>query len=311
MPQTNLIRANSVNRALNEIGDRWSLLILGYAFQGLHRFSDWRSSIGIASNILSNRLKKLVGNGCMTKVIYDEKPSRSEYRLSAKGFELYPLALMVWRFERRWGEGKSKNTASLIHSECGRSIFPTMECKNCRMEIHAHDISFRDGPGAGYDQKTPPRHQRRSNVTAEQSKSGRTLFGESVDLLGNRWTQMVLATIFQRNGRYDEIQQELKIATNILSDRLKRLVNDGILQRRLYREAPDRYEYVLTPKGRDLYPMILAMNQWGDKWLSGADGVPIIFTHKPCGKDLEPIVACNHCDEELDPHTVKFTPPKS
>lgn len=310
MPKANLVKANSVNRALNEIGDRWSLLILGYAFQGVHRFSDWRAAIGIASNILSDRLKKLVDNGCLTKVVYDEKPSRSEYRLSPKGIDLYPLALMVWRFERRWGAAKTTGGGTLVHTSCGRSIFPTMECKHCRAEAQVHDIGYHDGPGAGFDPKAPPRMQRRSNVSAEQSNSTHTLFGEAIDLLGNRWTQMVLATVFQKKGRYDEIQQELKIATNILADRLKRLVNDGILQQRLYREAPDRYEYVLTPKGRDLYPMIMAMNHWGDKWLSGNDGAPLIFTHKPCGKEFVPVIACNHCDEDLDPHSVKFTPAK-
>ncbi len=289
MPKSHLIKARSVNRALNVIGDRWTLLILGNAFQGVRRFSDWRNNIGIASNILSNRLKRLVESGCMTKVSYDEKPNRAEYRLTEKGFDLYPLALMVWRFERHWGTvNNSSGGATLVHTTCGKNIFPVMECKHCRQEIHAHDISFKDGPGAGFDPKSPPRQQRRSNVSPEQSRSYDTLFGESIDLLGNRWTQLVLAEVFQKSGRYDDILQELKIATNILADRLKRLVNDGIFQKRLYRVAPDRYEYVLTPKGRDVYPMIMAMNQWGDKWLSGPEGVPMILTHKPCGKTFVP-----------------------
>jgi len=307
MPTRSQIPAHSVNRALNEIGDRWTLLILGYAFQGIHRFSEWRRHIGIASNILSDRLKKLVANGCMRKIIYEGKPRRSEYRLTDKGFDLYPLALMVWRFERSWGTNGAHKVASLIHLDCGNNMFPVMECQYCQGELHAHDIHFCDGPGAGYDKRTPPRHQRRSNVSPTQNKSNHTLFGTSVDLLGNRWTQMVLATIFQKKGRYDEIQQELKIATNILADRLKRLVDQGILQRRLYREAPDRYEYVFTPKGRDLYPIIMALNQWGDKWLAGPVGPPMVFTHKPCEQNFIPVVTCNHCDTALDPHRVRFT----
>lgn len=300
------IRASSVTRALAIIGDRWTLMILGQAFVGVHRFSEWRTRIGIASNILSDRLKRLIASGCMHKGSGAQDPSRAEYRLTDKGRDLYPVALMEWWFERRWSGSRLAST--LTHTACGARMHPKMVCAHCRREVKAWEVSWREGRGAGHDPQLPPRLTRRASDAARGGAS-RGLLGESVELLGDHWTRVVVASAFLGMRRYDEMQREWRIATNILTDRLRRLVDSGVMQRRLYRTGPDRYEYVLTPKGLDLYPVVLTMLAWGDRWLGGKGGPPVLLRHRPCGRRLVPLVVCDRCGEELRPDTVNFRSP--
>ena len=113
-----MIRANSVSRALAVIGDRWSLLMLAAAFQGARRFDDWRRGIGIATNVLAERLNRLVDNGCLVRVPVGEGQRRQEYRLTPMGAAFYPTALMFWRFDRRWSRKRRLQPASLVHTRC-------------------------------------------------------------------------------------------------------------------------------------------------------------------------------------------------
>ncbi|MCF8470461.1 MAG: helix-turn-helix transcriptional regulator, partial [Parvibaculum sp.] len=305
MPTSQLVRSNSVARALNLIGDRWALLILDEAFRGTRRFTDWRDRIGIASNVLADRLKRLTAAGCFELVAREGSDKRSEYRLTEMGLDLYSSALMVWRFDKRWSPAGS-HMSTLTHIVCGHTLNPQIVCRACRREVKAIDVRYEEGPGAGMAKRTPPRHNRRSSVRGGGDNGARTLFGEAVDLIGDRWTQLVVASLFIGIRRYDDIKNEWKIATNILADRLKKLVEAGVVQRRLYQHGPERYEYVLTPKGYDLYPFVLTLLRWGDRWLADESGPPMILYHKPCGQRLDPVLVCDHCGGELDAHTVKF-----
>jgi len=305
MARAGFIPASSVGRALVAVGDRWSLLILGAAFQGCVRFGDWKLRIGIASNVLSSRLQRLVRLGCLKK-IPDKDARGSQYRLTPMGAELYPTALMFWRFDRLWSEKRLLHPETLTHLKCGRPMLPRMLCPSCGKPVYARDVRYEDGPGAGLETMPPPRVSRRSSVTLEDNAGAQTLFGASIDFLGDRWTQLVLAAFFLGVRRFDEIQARCGIATNILSHRLKLLVEGELLQRRRYQTGPDRYEYVLTPKGMDVYPIALTLLHWGDRWLATSAGPPLILWHVACGARLEPIVVCDQCGQQPDPHDVTF-----
>ena len=299
------VQANSVARALVLIGDRWSLLIIGSAFQGVKRFDEWRKGIGIASNILSSRLQRLVKVGCFVKVPSDAG-GHSVYRLTEMGAGLFATALMFWRFDRQWSQKRAFQPVALIHAACGESMVPQVICAHCRAPVFARDVSFVPGPGAAMEELPPPKSSRRSNVTFEDGPGIAMLFGDSVDYFGDRWTQMVLASFFLGDRRYEDIRARWHIATNILADRLRILVDNGMLQRRIYQTNPERSEYVLTPKGMDVYPAILALTQWGDRWLADKSGRPLILMHTKCGRELHPLVVCDHCGGAIDAHEVSF-----
>lgn len=304
-PAKRLIPANSVARALVQIGDRWSLLIIGSAFFGVHRFDEWRKGIGIASNILANRLTRLVNIGCLEKVAAGEG-SRMGYRLTKMGLDLFPTALMFWRFDRLWSQRNPSQPNTLIHTACGHAMTPMVVCGSCRTVVTAPDVRFSEGPGACMESMPPPKSSRRSNITLDDGAAINVLFGESVDYFGDRWTQLVLASFFLGERRYEEIRARWHIATNILADRLRLLVDNGMLQKRIYQGNPERSEYVLTPKGMDVHPIVLTLTQWGDRWLAQKSGRPLVLTHVGCKAELDPMVVCDHCGGELDPHEVTF-----
>jgi DNA-binding HxlR family transcriptional regulator len=126
----------------------------------------------------------------------------------------------------------------------------------------------------------------------------------AMEVLGERWTFLILREAFYGVRRFSDMQRNLGIARNMLSTRLQTLVGAGILQRRLYQAEPERYEYRLTEAGRDLYPAIVTLMRWGDKHLQGELGPPVILRHNTCGHAADPRLVCAHCGEELQPRDV-------
>jgi DNA-binding HxlR family transcriptional regulator len=144
---------------------------------------------------------------------------------------------------------------------------------------------------------------RHSGLQQENCSIART-----VAVLGERWTLVILREAFSRRRRFEDIQRDLGIARNILADRLQRLVAEGILERRAYQQRPERFEYRLTDKGRDLYPVLLALMQWGDRYTAGEAGPPVELIHEPCGQHTHPRLVCDHCGEPIDPRDVRPQP---
>jgi DNA-binding HxlR family transcriptional regulator len=136
-------------------------------------------------------------------------------------------------------------------------------------------------------------------------RPGTCSVGNAMEILGERWTMLILREAFYGVRRFTELQRNLGIARNILSARLQLLVRAGVLERRLYQADPERYEYRLTAAGHDLYPVVVAIMRWGDKHLAGGDGPPLVLRHT-CGHDASPVLTCSHCNEEL--HARDVTP---
>jgi DNA-binding HxlR family transcriptional regulator len=130
----------------------------------------------------------------------------------------------------------------------------------------------------------------------------------SVDLLGDWWTPLVLREAFYGVRRFDDFQRRLGIGRNILTQRLNRLVAEGMLERQPYQDRPLRHEYVLTEKGRDFFPVVAAIVRWGDRWLAGDEGPPLLLHHTACDHDTHAEVVCSHCGEPLELHAIRARP---
>tara|TARA_R110001592_G_scaffold1874_12_gene11399 strand:- start:4946 stop:5446 length:501 start_codon:yes stop_codon:yes gene_type:complete len=124
-------------------------------------------------------------------------------------------------------------------------------------------------------------------------------------VLGDRWTLVILSDCFLGVRRFDDLQARLQISRTTLTQRLKKLEAHGVLERRAYQSKPARYEYRLTDKGRDLYPVISTLLNWGDKYYSDAAGPPILRQHTSCGHDIQPILTCPDCAEPIDTRSVR------
>jgi DNA-binding HxlR family transcriptional regulator len=126
----------------------------------------------------------------------------------------------------------------------------------------------------------------------------------TLELVGDRWTLLIIRDAFLGMRRFDAFLDRLGIARNVLSDRLSRLCEDGILERRPYQDHPVRYEYHLTPKGVDLWPLLMAALLWGDKH-TAADGAPVLVRHRGCGGRLVEPLHCGRCGTRLTPGDVE------
>lgn len=130
----------------------------------------------------------------------------------------------------------------------------------------------------------------------------------AADLLADRWTVLVLREAFFGVRRFGQMHRNLQIARTVLAARLKLLAAEGLLERRPYREDPVWYEYRLTKKGLDFYPVALALMSWGDRYLSPEDGPPTLLHHRSCGQDSQPIWICSCCRQPLHARDVEPRP---
>jgi len=130
----------------------------------------------------------------------------------------------------------------------------------------------------------------------------------ALSIVGDRWTTLIIRDAFVGIRRFDDFQKNLGITRHRLADRLERLVEERVFERRAYQSKPVRYEYRLTAKGRDLYPVILMLKDWGDKWLIGPDGPPTVHRHTGCGHVIRPRLVCPECGEPVTPFNMKAEP---
>ena len=142
----------------------------------------------------------------------------------------------------------------------------------------------------------------------------RTNFGDmacsiarTLDVIGEPWSPLVLRDIWVGMTRFEQIQQDLGISRKVLTERLRHLVDHGILERRPYDDRP-RYDYHLTQQGLELVDVLMVMVGWGDKWLAGTAGPPVLYRHHACGKTSAVDLRCSGCGEPMHAADVDVLP---
>ncbi len=127
----------------------------------------------------------------------------------------------------------------------------------------------------------------------------------ALEVIGERWTLLVIRELFLGTRRFDDFQRNLGIARNVLQARLERLAEEGVVSRTPYQERPARYEYRLTDKGIDLWPVLQTMRLWGDKHTPGEP--PVLVRHRECGGVVDERLSCDRCGAPLGPRDVFAT----
>ena len=127
----------------------------------------------------------------------------------------------------------------------------------------------------------------------------------TVDILGDWWTPMVIRSAFMGARRFEHFTDELGIPRNVLTERLIRLVDEGIMEKRQYQDRPERYEYRLTEKGIGLYPVIVTMLEWGNQWLDWEIDPPVFLVDRETGEHLEPVLVDRRTGKALEPRKTK------
>jgi DNA-binding HxlR family transcriptional regulator len=120
----------------------------------------------------------------------------------------------------------------------------------------------------------------------------------TLDVIGEPWSPLILRDVYVGFTRFDQMQADLGISRKVLTERLNHLVERGVLERRPYDERP-RYEYVLTEQGTELVDLLMVMVAWGDKWLAGPAGPPVLYRHHACGQISQVDLRCARCGEPM------------
>jgi DNA-binding HxlR family transcriptional regulator len=299
MKDNNFIINNAMAQGLDVVGDRWALLILSEAFLGRSRFEEFRKNTGASRTTLTRRLESLLAADVFYKRSYTASGKRFEYKLTEKGMGLFGAALLCWQWEVEWTDAGTTNLPpKLFHFACGKPLTPKTVCRTCTAALEISDVQW---PEISHDlnqqlqeiQSFNKRRVRTSDITAQQGLS----LAYVSDLIGDRWTLLLLIAAFFGVNRYDMFLKQLNIASNILIDRLNLLVEVGVFERVNYQENPPRSEYNLTTKGKTLYPLVMTLRQWVINWLP-ATSPSEKLVHLCCDKPLMVEVVCGGCGEK-------------
>jgi DNA-binding HxlR family transcriptional regulator len=131
---------------------------------------------------------------------------------------------------------------------------------------------------------------------------------QCLEIVGEWWSMLIVRDAFLGVTRFDDFQGRLGISRNVLNQRLARLVAEGIFDKVPYQEHPPRHDYRLTAKGRDLWLVLTAMRQWGDRWAPGAGGPAVELLHRSCGERTTLAATCTACGEAAHPRDLASVP---
>ncbi|MBF7728869.1 winged helix-turn-helix transcriptional regulator [Pseudomonas sp. N040] len=273
------VASSIVPAVLDVLGQRWSLALVQALLLQEKTFGQLLLALAIPRSTLAARLKHLLAMRCLEATAHG-------YRLSAAGQALLPVVSLAQAWNRG-AAGQPPAPAPLIHC-CGNSLVPALVCKVCAEPILARDIHL-DCPGAVPDLSHLPKPLRRARA---ESSPGQWL--GAAEILGDRWTALIVALGFYGVQRYSEIARHLAIAPNILADRLARLCDGGVLLR-VAEQQSERPRYRFSEAGLQLFPLIVALIEWGDRWLRPATQAATCMRHLPCGHWLQPQLRCSSC----------------
>jgi DNA-binding HxlR family transcriptional regulator len=287
---------STLSHGLKRVGDRWTVQILMAAFLGIRRFDGFQTRLGIARPTLSDRLKALVAMEMLRAVPYSERPLRHEYRLAAKGLAMYDPVLMIWDWERRFGDGTPDLPGRLIHRTCGQAFRPTLSCGACGEEVAMADLTMRLRP-----------NPRLAPEAAGTTRTPRVPLGSapSLGLRLDRWALMIVTAVTLGCRHFDQLSHVLGIGPSVLSGRLAAMVDEGLLRVVPDRDDARRRVYLLTPSSRGLFGYLTTFATWASESLLDQP-TSIAPIHRACGQPFVARATCSHCHARLHPHDVTF-----
>lgn len=277
------------------LGDAWSWMILREAiFEGSSRFGEFQERLAISPKILTARLGMLSEGGLFEKRMLEGRGAPIDYRLTDMGKDFASCLLSAMRWGLRWQESKAKSRQRTVvtHQSCGHSFVAEFRCSHCGEPIRSRDVAVVSMHRASAD-LIGKKRQRMPDLDVID-RSGTCPIAYTLRVIGDRWSSLVIRECFLGTKRFSEFEEHLGIASNILSNRLDRLVHLGVLFASPATDQPSRLVYRLTEKGHDLYSVPLALLTWGERWLARRENLTKL-THIPCRHRLRAIFGCASC----------------
>jgi DNA-binding HxlR family transcriptional regulator len=281
------------------LGDTWTFLVAREAFFSARRFNDFHERLAIPRATLTATLDKLVEAGIFELRELGEARRWKGYFLTGRGLDLYPVFLSLLGFGDRWLQ-PGRPPLALFHLDCRSWFSPRVVWAENGEAVDARRVSFAIAPDYWRPASAAAARQRRPWRDGQVVGRRPCSVERTLSIIGDRWTFLILREFFHGNTRFDEIHQNLGIATNILSGRLKNLVAAGLLER-----AGGGAAYGLTPAGWDLFAPLALMKAWADRWLRPGR-TPTMRFLDPSGRTLTPRLVCSACGEEVPARRVRF-----
>ncbi len=291
----------AVRQAADVLCDRWTMSILVFALSGVSRFNDFRGYTGMASRQLTQRLQTLEAQGILIRMPYSTRPLRYGSHLTIMGQALFGAIACMVRWEECYGREHAGPVVRIAHRGCeAPSAAPQLVCVHCGAPVHAREVSGVEKASTGIRQLPTKKATYRRAAVSRRVAPALLPLPESMEIVGDKWTIEILVIVFMRIGSFTEIQRFSGVSSNVLSDRLGRLLRLGLLRQTAPGEAGRTGAYRITDKGVAFYPVLLAIQAWADEWLPDRLRSPLPLLHVPCGQPLNTAVACGVCGDTMN-----------
>ncbi len=289
-PESRVVTADAIAGALaavrqpaDAICDRWTLEIILHLLPEARRFSDLVRLSGMASRLVASRLVLLQTIGVVDRRPYSDTPLRHVYFLTSMGLDLRAVLGRMIQWERRWRPDTVQSTAEIAGLKLD-DLPASSDCAFCLEPVTARNVTLRMEPTLLQSPLDKQTIRRRTTVPAATSVEDGNPISQSLTIFGDKWGIEILICAFFGIRRFNDFRSAMGISANILSDRLGRLSNLGILAGA--RPGSHFQGYWLTEKGVDLYPVTVAVQTWADRWLVGRIRSPVRLIHRPCGREI-------------------------
>lgn len=302
----------AVRQAAQVVCDRATLLVMLQALAGATRFAEFGGQTGLASRVLSARLAQLTEDGLLIRIPYSRRPLRHAYHLTHMGAALFDVIAALASWEQAWTTGTSLHPpVQILHRGCAvAGEVPTtvrMLCANCHGFVTARDITLRVSQTEMA--KMPPKSTATRRTRQDAVSGGgemRAPLPQGLAVLGDKWSIEVLVCAHFGVRQFGDFGTRLGISTNILTDRLNRLIDGGLLRRPTEEEPHRKGLYLLTKKGLEFYPILVVIQSWADAWIDHRVRSPVKLRHAACQRVLEPRLVCAACGEDIGQATAQL-----
>jgi len=296
-------RDSTISDALQILVDPWRFLIIREAFFGAERFNAFASSLGLPRATLAKSLARLVEAGVMEQHALGGGGSWKRYVLSGSGRDLFaPLLGLMWYGDKWLWEGVPP--LALFHEPSRTWFSPRLVWEHDRSPVDPRTVRFLVEDGYWRPREDPGPRSHRIDREGRMRGWRPCSMERTLALVGDRWTFLIFQEFFHGNKRFEEFSRNLNIASNILADRLEKLVAAGFLDK-LGEPSP---RYRLTAKGWDIYGPMVLLKSWGDRWLRDGARITSRYVSRRTGEPTRAIVVVPATDEPVRAEEVIFVP---
>lgn len=285
-------RVTSLRRALEILGDPWTMLILKEAFNGTRRFKDFQTNLNVPKQTLSLRLASLCRHQMLHRRYMNPAAGTVTYAPTAKTFDLQDAMYSIWLWHRANPAEVDVLPFDLIHTDCQQVLNATLRCTHCHDPVTRQTLDIRRTSPEQFETAARPRLSRRNDAAISAAQGGKNDQLIAASLVGDIPCNEILYSLFQGERHLMALTRELKLGAGVLRDRLDKLrALDLVAERHEGRTSV----FSARPRADHFYPLVLSIAMWGDRWCNGDDAPPEIRVHS-CDTLLHARFRCDHCD---------------